>query len=156
MTFVKSANLALSFFLELCLLAALGYWGFTTGSGAARYLLCLGIPLLAALTWGIFMAPASPRRLRGLAYQVLGLMLFGLAILALYMAGQPALALIFIEPWHQQGPAIRVAPMTTTFGMRNFPSFWRWTCAQMARCSARSPRTSKESSAQGFYQFYSM
>ena len=95
MTFVKSANLALSFFLELCLLAALGYWGFTTGSGVARYLLCLGIPLLAALTWGIFMAPASPRRLHGLAYQVLGLILFGLAILALYTAGQPALALIF-------------------------------------------------------------
>ena len=96
MTIVKSANLALSFFLELCMLAALGYWGFTMGSGATRYLLCLGLPLLAALIWGIFMAPASPRRLRGLAYQVLGLILFGLAFIALYTAGQQALALIFL------------------------------------------------------------
>ena len=96
MTVVKSANLALSFFLELCLLAALGYWGFTMASGVTQYLLCLGIPLLVAVIWGIFMAPASPRRLRGPAYEVLGLILFGLGIAALYAAGQPALALIFL------------------------------------------------------------
>ncbi len=96
MKVVKSANLALSFFLELGMLVALSYWGFTTGSEVTRYLLCLGLPLLAALIWGIFMAPASPRRLRGLAYQVLQLILFGLAIAALYASGQPALALIFL------------------------------------------------------------
>ena len=96
MTIAKSANLALSFFLELCMLAALGYWGFTAANGVTRYLLCLGVPLLAAVIWGIFMAPASSRRLRGTAYHVLQLILFGLAILALYAAGQPALALIFL------------------------------------------------------------
>ena len=31
MEIIKAANLALSFLLELCALAALGYWGFQTG-----------------------------------------------------------------------------------------------------------------------------
>jgi hypothetical protein len=30
-TIIKNANLALAFFLELGVLAALGYWGFKTG-----------------------------------------------------------------------------------------------------------------------------
>jgi hypothetical protein len=31
MIVLKDANLALAFLLELCALAALGYWGFVTG-----------------------------------------------------------------------------------------------------------------------------
>ena len=33
LTVLKNANLALAFFLELAVLAALGYWGFSTGQG---------------------------------------------------------------------------------------------------------------------------
>jgi hypothetical protein len=90
------ANLALSFFLELCLLAALGYWGFRAGVGTLpRFILGIGAPLLAAALWGLFLAPKSNRRLRGLPFDLLKLMLFGLAVLALYVAGQPILALVF-------------------------------------------------------------
>ena len=97
MTILKSANLALSFLLELCMLAALGYWGFKTGNGVVtQLLLCLGVPLLAAVVWGIFLAPASSRRLRGPLHLALEFVIFGLAFIALYVAGQPVLAGIFV------------------------------------------------------------
>ncbi|RIK40548.1 MAG: hypothetical protein DCC57_19460 [Chloroflexi bacterium] len=35
MTMIRAANLAVRFLLELCALAALGYWGFVTGNGAS-------------------------------------------------------------------------------------------------------------------------
>ena len=55
MIVLKYANLALAFFLELCALAALGYWGFVTGEGLpARIGLGVGAPLLAAVLWGAF------------------------------------------------------------------------------------------------------
>lgn len=96
MTIAKSANLALSFILELCMLAALGYWGFTTGSAVVVQLsLCLGVPLLAAVVWGIFLAPASSRQLRGPLHLILEVLLFALAIIALFTAGQPTLGGIF-------------------------------------------------------------
>ena len=96
MTIAKSANLALSFILELCMLAALGYWGFKTGSATlVQLILCLGIPLLTAVIWGIFLAPASARRLREPFHVSLELIIFALAIIALYTAGQPTLAVIF-------------------------------------------------------------
>ena len=70
MQILKAANLALSFLLELCLLAALGSWGFRTGANTlSRILLGIGIP------------------------ELLKLALYGLAVAALYAIGQPALAL---------------------------------------------------------------
>jgi hypothetical protein len=54
------ANLTVAFLLELCALAALGYWGFRTASGpAAKAALGIGAPLLAAVLWGLFAAPSS-------------------------------------------------------------------------------------------------
>lgn len=97
MAIAKTANLALSFLLELAMLAAFGYWGFTTGDGLpAQILLGIGAPLLAAIVWGIFMAPRASRRLRGPYHLVLEMIIFGLAFIALYLAGQPALTAIFI------------------------------------------------------------
>ncbi len=96
MTIAKSANLALSFIRELCLLAALGYWGFETGSTTIlQLILCLGVPLVVAVMWGILMAPASPRRLHNPFHLSLEVIIFALAIIALYTAGQPTLAVIF-------------------------------------------------------------
>lgn len=88
---IKGANLALRFLLELCALAALGYWGFKTGAGLIPKIgLGIGAPLAAAAVWGTFVAPgaAVARALRLL----LELIIFGLAVLALCSAGHPALA----------------------------------------------------------------
>lgn len=92
----KSANLALSFLLELSALAALGYWGFQTGpSTLLKILLGIGAPLLAAVIWGLFAAPKASRRLRGFALYLLKAAVFVTAILALAAAGQGTLAGIF-------------------------------------------------------------
>ena len=57
---VKIANLALRFLLEVCALVALGYWGFKTGGSLITKLaLGIGAPLLAAVLWGTFVAPAQ-------------------------------------------------------------------------------------------------
>jgi len=55
LTVLKNANLALAFFLELAVLAALGYWGFSTGQGTlARIGLGIGIPAVAVVVWALF------------------------------------------------------------------------------------------------------
>jgi hypothetical protein len=93
---LKMANLALSFFLELCMVLAYGYWGFTTGSGwVMQLLLGIGIPLAVIVIWGIFLAPASKRRLQGALHWALEIILFVASIVALFIAGQPNWALIF-------------------------------------------------------------
>ena len=93
---IKDANLALRFILELCALAALGYWGFTTGTDTGmRWLLGIGAPLLAAVIWALFVAPKAtievPDALR-IALQVL---VFGSAA-ALFATGLRTLAIVFI------------------------------------------------------------
>jgi hypothetical protein len=96
MAILKSINLALTFLLELCMLAALGYWGFMLDQGLALRLAAgLGAPLLAAVIWGMWMAPRAPNRLREPLHLVVELILFGLAIAALYASGRSGLALAF-------------------------------------------------------------
>lgn len=97
MAIAKNANLALSFLLELCLLAAFGYWGFTTGGSLPiRILLGVSAPLLAAVLWGIFMAPKAARPLDTPIHQIAELVIYALAFTALYVAGQPTLSAIFV------------------------------------------------------------
>ena len=96
LAFIKYANMGLSFLLELAMLAAFGYWGFNTASNPITQIgLGVGTPVLVASVWGIWLAPKSPRRLRDPFYLVLTLIIFGLAIIALAIAGQPNLALMF-------------------------------------------------------------
>ena len=61
---LRSVNLGVRLLCELALLVALAVWGFHVGSGLASDLvLGLGAPLLAAVVWGRWVAPASRRRL---------------------------------------------------------------------------------------------
>ena len=93
---LKSANLGLSFLLELCALAALAYWGFQVSSGLIMaVVLGIGAPLLMAGVWGRFAAPASRTRLPMPALLVLKLAIFALAAAALAIAGQPVPAAVF-------------------------------------------------------------
>ncbi|MCC7207796.1 MAG: YrdB family protein [Anaerolineae bacterium] len=97
MDLLKAVNLAVTFFLELAMLAALGYWGFSASDSLPlQLLLGLGAPLVAILIWARFMAPKSPSHLTGAPYLVLKTMLFGAAALGLIAAGQPAWALAFV------------------------------------------------------------
>jgi Zn-dependent protease len=96
MSLLKGANLALAFFLELGMLAAFFFWGIQTGTETlVKIILGVGAPLLVAVVWGLFLAPKSSRRLKGLTLHAVELAIFGLAALALAAAGQPTLAAVF-------------------------------------------------------------
>lgn len=89
------ANLTLAFLLELCALAALGYWGVSVGDGlVAKAALGLGAPLFAAVLWGLFAAPRATVSvpLVGLGVK---LIVFGSAVVALYATGHRTLAVVF-------------------------------------------------------------
>jgi hypothetical protein len=93
---IKAGNLVLRFVLELCLLAVFGFWGFSAGQSTAMKIgLAIGALLTCAIIWGIFLAPASSRRLHEPWRLILELILFGLAILALYRMGQYEWAGVF-------------------------------------------------------------
>jgi hypothetical protein len=93
MEIVKAGNLGARFLLELCALVALGYWGFKVGVGPlAKVALGLGAPLLAAVVWGLFVAPQATVAVPHAAHLGLQVLVFGLAAGGLAAAGRPALA----------------------------------------------------------------
>lgn len=95
MFIVQSINLAAAFLLELCMLAALGYWGFTTVQGWPRIVLGVAAPVLAAVVWGIFLAPKAARPLDPSLTFWLKAAILGLGAVALAAAGRPRLAVGF-------------------------------------------------------------
>ena len=96
MNVLKSINLGVRFLLELCMLAAVGYWGFKTGSGwFLQILLGIGGPLSIAVVWGMFVAPKAAYPLHGFALLALEAILFGLGVAALYLTKNYALAWSF-------------------------------------------------------------
>ena len=93
---LKGFNIGLSFLVEIAMLAALGYWGFHAETNSwMKWVLGIGVPAFVAILWGFFLAPKAKRRLHASAGTIVSLGLFGLAALALYLAGQPGLALAF-------------------------------------------------------------
>ena len=96
LTTIKNANLALAFLLELCVLAALAFWGLSTGSGTlAKIVLGIGAPVLAIVVWALFGAPQATRHLNGIWRLLLQIVFFGSAAVALYGAGQHVLSVVF-------------------------------------------------------------
>jgi hypothetical protein len=94
-------NLAVRFILEVVALIAIGYWGWTWGQGALRYVLAICLPLLAAVMWGVFAVPgdrsrsgSAPVPVPGWVRLVLELALFGFAVWGLYDAGATTAAWI--------------------------------------------------------------
>jgi hypothetical protein len=89
--------LALAFFLEVGALVALGYWGFRAGDTAlSKALLGIGAPLLAAVVWGLFVAPKAVRPVPLPVRLALKALVFGGAALGLMAAGRPALGWAFL------------------------------------------------------------
>ena len=89
----KAINLGVRFLAELCVLAAVGSWGFKTGSGwLVKILLGIGAPLLIAVIWGTFAAPKAAYRLHGFMLLALEAVVFGAGVAALYATRNYALA----------------------------------------------------------------
>ena len=92
MNVLKMLNLTVRFLLELCMLAAVGYWGFKTQSSwLMKILLGIGLPVLIAVLWGTFLAPRATHPLRGASFLLLELVLFASGAVALFASGKPAL-----------------------------------------------------------------
>jgi hypothetical protein len=83
--------LTTAFLSELAALAALGSWGWTTGSGWQRMLLAVGAPAVAAVLWGLFAAPHAAFDVPVLAV-VVKLAVYGSAVAGLAATGHPRLA----------------------------------------------------------------
>lgn len=94
---LKTLNLALAFLLELVMLYAIGYWGFKLKQGTAiRWAVGIGLPLLAAVLWGVLLAPKSVVD-SPFAVKMAGkFILFVIASLLLYSAGKQQMAIAFI------------------------------------------------------------
>jgi hypothetical protein len=88
---LKLLNLGLRFVLELCMLVALGIWGFSE-----NIVLGVAAPLAAAVVWGLWIAPKATRRLRDPARLAGELLLFGAAGVALAAAGHTLAAAVFL------------------------------------------------------------
>ena len=92
-------NLALRFVLELAALFALGYWGWTQNDGIWQPVLGLGVPLIAAVVWGVFRVPGDPKdapvAVPGVVRLLIEAVFFGAAVALLAAAEQPTAALVF-------------------------------------------------------------
>ena len=94
-------NLVVRFLLELCVLAAAGYWGWSRHRGPLRVLLAFGLPLLMAIVWSTCAVPGDPSRsgrapvpVPGVVRLVLEWAVFAFTAWTLYAAGSPVLAVV--------------------------------------------------------------
>ena len=93
---LKMLNLAVRFLLELCMLAAVAFWGFKTQNGwLMKILLGIVLPLVIAVIWGMLLAPRAEHRLTGVPYFALELFLFLSGTFSLFAAGKPALGWVY-------------------------------------------------------------
>ena len=93
---IHSANLGLRFILELCALAALGWWAYRTGGTTlARLARAGGAVLGTAVVWPAFIAPDASIPAPGPVRAVLQVLVFGAATAALVRLRRPVLASIF-------------------------------------------------------------
>ena len=95
-------NLGVRFLLELCALAAVGYWGWSQHRGPLRALMAFGLPLLMAILWATLAVPGDPSRsgrapvpVPGVVRLLLELAVFAFAAWALHAAGSLVLAIVF-------------------------------------------------------------
>jgi hypothetical protein len=89
---VRPANAAFRFALEVCALAAIGYWGFSSADGLMAFVRGIGVPLLMVAVWGTFGAPGAPLRAARPIRLVLLVVIYGWAVAALASTGQVVLA----------------------------------------------------------------
>jgi hypothetical protein len=93
MGIIKSINLLVAFLLELCLLAIFGFWGVhVSPTGIQKIILGAGLPILLAIIWGIFLAPASSTRLHEPWLTIVKVIIFSLAAVALFSTKEQSLA----------------------------------------------------------------
>jgi len=87
-------NLIIRFLLELTSLVILGIWGWKQNDSWFQFILALGIPIIAAIIWGVFAVPNDPSRsgkapiaVSGMVRLLIEFAFFTISTLALYDLG---------------------------------------------------------------------
>jgi uncharacterized protein DUF2568 len=88
---VRTANLALRFLLELGLLVGVGWWS----KHAVGWWAAVVFPLAAAVVWGSFLSPKARWTIQPPVRLALELVLFSIAAVGYWRAGQPGIAVGF-------------------------------------------------------------
>lgn len=89
-------NEGLAFLLELAAIAALAWWGFTTGGNVlVNVLLGLGAPAAAIVLWGMFAAPRARFAIALPLVLLVKAAVFGAGALALHGVGHATSAVAF-------------------------------------------------------------
>ncbi|PRX99022.1 YrdB family protein [Allonocardiopsis opalescens] len=93
---MRTVNQLLALAIEILMLYAFAWWGFTLDAGLWARVLCgLGAPAAVITVWALWVAPRAGRRLRLPWLAVVKGALFAAAALALYAAGMAAFAVGF-------------------------------------------------------------
>ncbi|MFD7066342.1 YrdB family protein [Streptomyces sp. NPDC059913] len=91
-----TANEVLAFLVELAALGALAWWGVAAGDGvAARVLLGVGAPVVAAVVWGLFAAPRARFRPPLAGVLLVKAVVLGSGAYAVHAVGHPVAAVCF-------------------------------------------------------------
>jgi hypothetical protein len=92
----KWGNLLLAFLAELVALGIFAWWGWeAVSSTPLKLLLAIGLPVVAAVLWGLFAAPTASRG-TPVVRAIMKVVVFGLAGAALWSLGHPLLAVVFV------------------------------------------------------------
>ena len=96
MAIIGGFLVGLLFLVEMGALLSFGYWGYRLEAGwIIRILATVGLPVLAAVFWGAFVAPKASIPVSPPARAALQLIVFMLAAAALYFSGRPKWAMIY-------------------------------------------------------------
>ena len=95
-------NLALRFALELCALVALA-----VGGAHVHWVVAFVAPLVAAVLWGLFVAPKAARPVSEPVRWGVELVVFGAAAAALVVAGAVVLGIVFFVVAAVNGAVVR-------------------------------------------------
>jgi hypothetical protein len=106
---VKGLLLVVRFGLELCALAALAYWGFSTNDGVLQIVAGVGTPVLALAAWSLFASPKAPYA-TPVRRALVEAAVFGAAAVALIAADSQGLAIVFAAVALVDGVLVRVIP----------------------------------------------
>ena len=89
-------NLMIRFVLELILLTSLGIWGYHLADGTvSSIVLSAGLPLIAAVIWGLFISPKARIALPIAAVVIIEVALVGAAAYGLIRSGYLVAAVVY-------------------------------------------------------------
>lgn len=89
MDVIKNGNLLVAFLVELAMLAAFVAWALSLEqAGWLRWLIAVAVVGVAVVAWGVLAAPKSGSRLGEPWLTVFKVVMFGLAVVALFLARQ--------------------------------------------------------------------